>query len=74
MIYMLTGITVGIMVPILAVFLMIFKNGIHSHITPDFTYENILQALYSFPIWIAAGTLISLGVYLVKKSFQTKHD
>jgi hypothetical protein len=44
--------------------LMILKIGLHSHGTPDFTPNEILQVLRNIPFWTISGVLITLGVHL----------
>jgi ethanolamine transporter EutH len=60
--YLLTGLLAGLAVTPLAIFLMALKGGIHSHPSADFTAQQVLQVIYTTPVWILAGSLIGLGI------------
>ena len=64
--HLLAGALAGLAVTPLAVFLMALKTGLHSHSTPDFTYERMQVVLYRTPIWVLVGLLIGLGVALLR--------
>jgi hypothetical protein len=55
------GAVFGFLVPVLASLLMILKIGLHNHIVPDFSLEQLLAVLRLIPVWVGAGTLIGLG-------------
>ena len=57
----LAGTLAGIAITPLALFLMAFKAGLHSHQTPDFTPDQIISVIYRGPIWLVGGFLIGLG-------------
>ena len=64
--YLVTGIVAGLSVPLVAVFLMAFKTGLHGHATPDFTGLQIQVVMRRIPAWIAGGSLLGLGVGLLR--------
>ena len=57
----LAGALAGAAVTPLALLLMAFKTGLHSHQAPDFSPEQILSVIYRSPIWLVGGFLIGLG-------------
>ncbi len=57
----------GLLVAPLAVFLMIFKSGLHSHGFPDYSPEQIMSVLGRLPWWAAAGTAAGLLAGLVER-------
>jgi hypothetical protein len=57
----LVGTLAGAAVTPLAIFLMAFKTGLHSHLAPDFTLQQFLSVIYRGPIWLIGGFLIGLG-------------
>jgi hypothetical protein len=63
--YTLVGFLAGLAVTPMALFLMAFKTGIHSHGSPDFTAEQILAIIYGTPIWAGAGLLVGFGGWLL---------
>jgi len=59
--YILTGITAGIAITPLTLFLMALKTGLHGHQGPDFNNQQILSIIYRTPIWLLGGLSIGLG-------------
>ena len=66
--YLIVGLLAGLAVTPIAIFLMIFKNGIHGHPVADFTFDQMITIAGQFYIWVIAGLLVGAGLYLVKKS------
>jgi hypothetical protein len=57
--------------------LMLFKNGLHNHIYPDYPLLVIVGILQRLPAWALAGTLIGLALALLFPSpsaHQQQHD
>jgi hypothetical protein len=50
----------GLVTAPLAVFLMIFKSGLHSHGFPEYSTSQILDVLGRTPLWTAAGSVAGL--------------
>lgn len=44
--------------------LMLFKNGVHSHVHPDYPLGLIVEILQRAPLWALAGSLTGLGLAL----------
>jgi hypothetical protein len=55
------GTLAGIVITPLALFLMVFKTGLHSHQAPEFSNQQILSIIYRTPIWLLGGFLVGLG-------------
>jgi hypothetical protein len=62
---LLVGLLAGLAVAPLALGLMIFKTGLHSHGTPDFTIEQVASVLQRAPYFGISGLLLGLGSALV---------
>jgi hypothetical protein len=60
--YIFIGSLAGLAVSPLAVLLMTFKIGLHSHPVPDFTFAQITAVALRAPIWTMGGGLIGLGI------------
>lgn len=58
----LAGIGAGALLVPIAILLMSIKNGIHSHITPDFSLDQMQSVLMRAPYFILSGFLIALGI------------
>ena len=56
----LTSALLGFAVPVFAVFLMVFKGGLHAHGFPDFLPAQILAVLRSAPWFALGGALAAL--------------
>ncbi len=54
-----TGALLGGSLPLLTIFLMAFKSGLHAHGFADFTLRQFLVVLYSIPFTILIGLLIA---------------
>lgn len=63
--YILLGAVAGLIVPLLGVALMIFKNGLHGHPRPDFTPAQMGEMLLLIPYWLLGGLLIGAGLGLL---------
>lgn len=55
------GALFGLLVPLLAAFLMVLKTGMHAHSVPDFTLVQVMAVLQLIPVWIAAGVFLGLA-------------
>lgn len=71
-IYPLSGIIAGVGVTLLVIFLMIFKNGIHGHPIPDFSFNDLVRVFSRSPIWVIAGLIIGSGLSLFQISARNK--
>lgn len=49
--------------------LMLFKNGFHAHVFPDYPGGMIVEILLKTPAWTLAGGLCGLGVVLLMLAF-----
>jgi hypothetical protein len=58
--YLIIGALAGLAVAPLAVFLMVFKSGLHAHGFADFTLEQLWAVLLTSPYWGASGLLLGL--------------
>lgn len=47
--------------------LMLFKNGMHAHVFPDYPAGLILAMLERAPVWALAGALIGVALLLLRK-------
>jgi hypothetical protein len=54
-----TGALLGASLPLLTIFLMAFKSGLHAHGFADFTLRQLSVVLYSIPFTILIGLLIA---------------
>jgi hypothetical protein len=61
LVYPSSGLLCGLLVTPLAVVLMAVKTGLHSHITPDFSLQQIILVLKTTPIWAVSGLLVGTG-------------
>jgi len=64
-IYPLAGFLAGLAVTPMAIALMAFKSGVHSHGFPDFTPGHVLNVIRMTPVWGIAGLLIGGGIALL---------
>lgn len=62
LIYPVSGFLAGLLVTPLVVSLMAIKTGLHSHVTPDFSIQQIWSVLKTTPVWAVAGLLIGTGI------------
>lgn len=60
----LLGAAAGLAVVPAALFLMAFKSGLHSHLTPDFTPDQIAWVVSRAPAWGMAGLLAGCAAFL----------
>jgi hypothetical protein len=60
----------------LAAFLMVFKVGLHSHPSPDFTTSQIQAVLGRLPVWAVIGALLglALGILFMSNGKQNQDD
>jgi len=58
------GSLAGLLVTPLALILMVFKSGLHGHLTPDYTSDQILTVLKNSSIWLIGGGMVGLGLQL----------
>jgi hypothetical protein len=61
----LTGAACGAGAALAAAVLMLLKNGLHSHVVPDFPFSMISGMLARLPAWSAAGLLAGAGLALI---------
>lgn len=54
------GLVAGLTIPLLTLFLMALKTGLHAH-GPEFTAAEIEWVLSHIPLWTAVGLLAGLG-------------
>ena len=59
--HVFVGTFAGILVTPIALLLMAFKIGLHSHEVPDYTIQQVISAIWKTPIWIIGGFLIGAG-------------
>ncbi len=59
--HIIVGMLAGFAVSPLALFLMVFKSGLHGHGSPDFDLRQMREVMTRAPIWVVAGTLLGLG-------------
>lgn len=66
--FLLIGTLSGLVIPLIAVFLIVFKGGLHAHGFLDFTLEQVLDVLREIPMWglIGAGGGL-IGAYISSK-------
>ncbi len=62
--YLAGGTVAGVLVCPLTIALLIFKNGLHAHSTPDFSAQQLFSILKRTPYWGLGGVLLGLGVGL----------
>jgi hypothetical protein len=67
--YILAGSLAGILVTPIALFLMVFKTGLHGHEAPDYTTQQFIAVARRMPAWITGGFLIGMGsgIWITKK-------
>jgi len=61
----LAGMVIGASAAVLTAALMLFKNGMHAHVFPDFPGGLILDMIVRAPAWAVAGALVGAGVALM---------
>jgi len=59
--HILAGALAGFLVTPIALLLIVFKTGLHTHEAPDYTIEQFISTVWKTPIWIVGGLLIGLG-------------
>ena len=52
------GLVGGLLVSPLAVFLLLFKNALHAHGFPDFSFSELITVIYLTPIFVLIGLII----------------
>jgi len=72
--YLLIGLLVGISVTPFAIGLILVKNGIHGHLVPDFTYEDIMFLIQTVYVWGIAGLFIGSGFLMLNISKKYKAE
>lgn len=63
----IAGFLGGIFTPIIALTLMILKNGLHLHTVPEYTSVQLLTVIRSAPIWVLVGAIAGFGWKLLHK-------
>jgi len=66
--HLMAGALAGLAAGPAAVLLMAVKSGLHAHPTPDFSGGQVVAALIGAPVWILAGILSGLGVWLFERA------
>jgi hypothetical protein len=64
----LAGFVGGALVTPAAFLLMAIKTGLHDHLTPDFTGDQIRAIVLRTPVWIISGLLVGLGAELLRRT------
>lgn len=64
--YSIVGGGAGLLMGLIAIFLMAIKTGIHGHGTPDYTPEQILEIISRIPFFVLGGVLIGVGGSLLR--------
>lgn len=54
-------------VPVFVIFLMLIKNGAHSHGTPDYSLIELFNVLWRIPYYVMGGCLIGVGIMMYAK-------
>lgn len=52
--------------------LMLIKDGLHSHLFPDYPFGMILDMLARAPLWALAGALAGIGLLLAWWAVQAR--
>ena len=60
--YAVIGLLAGAGITLVALILMAFKTGLHGHVTPDYTIDQVIAVVRLTPFWVLAGILISVGL------------
>jgi hypothetical protein len=60
--FALIGTVTGLAVPVLGTALMVFKSGLHSHQSPEFSAAQIGGLLLRTPYWGVGGFIIGAGL------------
>jgi hypothetical protein len=68
LVYPLAGLLGGAATAPVALLLMAIKTGLHGHSVPDYSPNQMMAVLISFPIWVGAGGVIGLGAGLWLKN------
>ena len=71
--FSLVGLLAGLAVSPLALFLMVFKTGLHGHGFPDFTFDQLLSVLRRTPVFGLSGLLLSLGIGIAMLYTSNEH-
>lgn len=64
--WVMAGGVCGLAAPLLAVLLMLLKNGLHSHLAPDFSLAQVISVLQRAPFFVLGGMLVGLGMGLLR--------
>jgi hypothetical protein len=51
---------------------MLVKNGLHSHLFPDYPFGLIVDLLARAPLWALAGMFAGIGLLLAKWAVQRR--
>ncbi len=60
----LLGVATGVVAALATTLLMLIKDGMHSHLFPDYPFGMIVDTLTRAPIWALAGLLGGIGLLL----------
>ena len=72
--FILAGILVGAIITPLILFLMVFKTGLHAHLIPDYSNEQIHSVINRTPIWVISGFFIGIGLEIIVNSLQIRQE
>ena len=69
--FVIIGTLSGLVIPLIAVFLIVFKGGLHAHGFSEFTPGQILDILIGIPLWgLIGGGGGLVAAYMDSKSGQ----
>lgn len=67
------GSLLGAALPLLTIFLMAFKSGLHAHGFADFTVRQLSAVLYSIPFTVIVGlSIAALAKLIISRGVQAK--
>ncbi len=60
----LVGAATGLAASLATALLMLIKDGLHSHVFPDYPFGMLVDTLTRAPLWALAGILAGIGLLL----------
>jgi hypothetical protein len=70
----LAGAALGLASSLAAAGLMLVKNGMHSHLFPDYPFGLIVDMLARSPLWALAGIFAGIGLLLAWWAIKNEKD